>query len=78
MKKVNLQLRPYDALAILSFCREYINDSSKGIPELTAIHEAVNAYEQEIYKAISMNQLGDATLECHINYLTNRHPPKNP
>jgi hypothetical protein len=78
MKKVSLQLRPYDALAILSFCREYVNDSSKGISELTAIHEAVNAYEQELYKSTTMNQLEDAILESKINYLTNRHPPKTP
>jgi lipoate-protein ligase A len=76
MKKVNLELRPYTALAIVKFCREFINDENKRDKRFAAIHESVQEYEDEVYKKISMNQLEDAILECMVNDLTERHPPK--
>lgn len=76
MSKVKLQLRPYTALGILSFMREYINKSNSNIQELAAIHEAVDEFEEEIGKNISTDQIEDARLEVRVNDITNRHPPK--
>lgn len=75
-KKVKLELRPYDALGILRFCREFINDDNKNDKRFTAIHESVKSFEDEIYKKINTDQLEDAILECKVNDLTDRHPPK--
>lgn len=77
VSKVKIELRPYDALAILTFCREYINDSNKHNPWFTAIHEAVSNYEEEIFNNLSTEQLADAKLECNVNYIADRHPPKS-
>lgn len=76
-KKVNIALRPYDALAIISFMREYINDSNRDWPELKAIHETVDAYEKEITEKISIDMIEDARLECKVNDISGRHPKKN-
>lgn len=72
--KVKLELRPYSALAILAFCREYVNDSNKDDSRIVALHEAVKEYEDEIYKKVSGAHLDDAILENKVNELTGRHP----
>ncbi len=76
MEKVKIELRPYDALHILAFLREFINDENKGIKQFSAIHECVNAFEIEVYKNCSMKMVGDAELELSINTLTQRIPKK--
>lgn len=75
-EKVNIRLRPFDALAILSFMREYVNESNKDEPLLSAIHETVDAYEKEVYKKIDYDQLEDACVECSVNYLAGRQPKR--
>ena len=74
--KVKLELRPYTALTILSFLREYINDENINNSRLAAIHESVKEYEDEIYKKISPQELEDAILENRVNDLAGRHPEK--
>ena len=72
--KVNIELRPYDALIIMSFLREYFNDSNKNVPEFASMHETVDNYEQEIYSKISLDHLDDAILESDVNMITGRSP----
>lgn len=74
--KVKIELRPYTALAILKFCREFINDDNKDDSRFTAIHESVKEYEDEIYKRVTPAQLEDAILENRVNDVAKRHPPK--
>ena len=74
--KVKLELRPYTALAILVFCKEFINDENIDDERLVAIHESVKEYEDEIYKKISPQELEDAILENRVNDLAGRHPEK--
>lgn len=75
-RKVKIELRPYDALTILSFLREYINDENKNDPQFASIHETVNAYEKEIYEKVDVNMVEDAALESEVNRLTNRQPER--
>jgi len=75
-KQVNITLRPYDALAIMCFMREYINDSNRDWPELKAIHETVDAYEKQINEKVSIDMVEDARLECRVNDISGRHPKK--
>lgn len=74
MKKVKIELRPYDALSILSFCREYINDTTKNDRQFAAIQEAVENYEKEVVSKLTPSQLEDAKLERIVNDLAGRHP----
>ena len=66
MNKVKLELSPYNATAILKFCREYINDDVKDDYRFKAICDAVNEFEKEIYK-MSLDQLDDAIQENEVN-----------
>jgi hypothetical protein len=59
-KKIKIELSPYNALEILKFCREFINDENKGVPGLKGIHEAIGEYERQVYVNISEEQLEDA------------------
>ena len=56
-KKVIIELEPYNSIAILSFLREFINDETEGDYRFKAIHDAVDEYEQQIYKNVSEKQL---------------------
>ena len=73
-KNVTIELTPYDALAILKFCREFINDDTKGDYRFKAIEDAVNEYEKQIYKNVSSEQLDDAIAENQVNRLIGKWP----
>jgi hypothetical protein len=73
-KKVKLELTPYNALAIIKFCREFINEDNKDDYRFKAIHEAVDEYEKEIYKNVSIEQLDDAIAENKVNHLIGKWP----
>lgn len=75
-KKVTIELTPYDALAILKFCREFVNDDTKGDRRFKAIQDAVDEYENEIYKKLSIEQLDDAIAENEVNFLIGKWPYK--
>lgn len=75
-KKVTIELRPYDALSILAFCREYFNNSNRDVPQLAAIHETIDNYETEIRNKITSDHLADDSLECTVNDITGRHPER--
>ena len=73
-KKVIIELEPYNSIAILSFLREYINDESEGDYRFKAIQDAVDEYEQQIYKNVSEKQLEDAIAENEVNKLIGKWP----
>lgn len=75
-RKVKIELRPYDALVILSFLREYINEENRNIPEMAAIQETVDAYEKEIYKKVDLDMVEDASVENTVNRLCGRQPER--
>lgn len=73
-KNVLIELAPYDALAILAFCREYINDETKDDYRFKAIQDAVYNYEQQIYLKVGNDQLDDAIAENETNRLIGKWP----
>ncbi|MBP7400482.1 MAG: hypothetical protein KA954_12900 [Chitinophagales bacterium] len=72
--KVSIELTPYNALSILAFCREWINEDTKGWEKFKAINEAVDAYESEIYLKVNNDHLDDAEAENLLNELFGRCP----
>ncbi len=74
--KVKLELRPYTALGILKFLREFVNDENRDDHRLVALHENVDEYEKEVHAKVTVEMIEDALLECKINELTGRHPEK--
>lgn len=75
-QKVKIELTPYNALAILSFMREYINDENKHDPELKAIHESVDEFTKQIYTKMTMSQLNAGIFESKVNDMIGKHPVK--
>lgn len=74
--KVLIELRPYDAITIMAFLQEYINEDTKSMKGFQPINEAVDAFAKEVCKNMTEEQISDAALESDINNLTKRHPQK--
>lgn len=73
-QKISIELTPFQALAILAFMREFVNDENKEVAELAAIHEAVEAYEQEIYNKVTYEMMEDVEAENEVNFLLGKQP----
>lgn len=74
---IKIELNPYNAMAILSFLREYINDDIKDEPEFTAISNAVNEYELQVEKKITLEQINYARFENNVNQIIGTSPTRN-
>jgi hypothetical protein len=74
MTPVKIELTPYNAISILAFLREYINDDVKHEPQFKAISEAVDEYEKSIYRNMNMCQIVDAAAENQVNQLIGKSP----
>lgn len=72
MKKVTVNLTPYNALAILSLLKEF--DFER--PKLRAIREAAEEFEIELLKNISDEQMEDANRENAVNQMTGKSPKR--
>lgn len=68
--KVPIELTPYNALAILSFLREFEYDE----PHLKALGEAVQEFENSMCRGISVDQIEDAKAENQVNQLIGKSP----
>lgn len=75
MKKVNIELSPHDALAILSFLREYDEELNE-LPQCESLRTAINNYEQEVYK-MSDDQFNDGVAETRVYQLIGKAPSIN-
>lgn len=74
MKNVKIELTPYNAMSILAFLREFINEDNNDDPKFKAIHDAVDQYGSQITKNISMDQLDDYNAENQVNQLIGKSP----
>lgn len=74
--KVQVNLTPYNSLTILSFLREFIHAGMTDDYKLQAIKEAVEEYEEEVYKNMTNEQLSDAVSENSVNQLIGKSPKR--
>ncbi len=72
--KVTLELKPYNAMTILRFLREFVNEDLTDDYQFTAIREAVDEYEKQIYKKISIPMLDEVEVENEVNQLIGKSP----
>lgn len=77
VSSITIELSPYNAMAILSFLREYINDDVKDEPQFTAISNAVNEYELQVEKKITLEQINYARFENNVNQIIGTSPTRN-
>lgn len=74
--KVPLELNPYNAITVLSFCREFINEDTTNDYQFQAIAEAVDEFEQQLVRHLTDEQWDQINQENEINQLIGKVPPK--
>lgn len=74
--KVKIELEPYNALQLLAFLREFINDDNSDEYKFRAIHESVNEYESEIRKKVTNEQMDEVNAVNQINQLIGKSPKR--
>lgn len=72
--KVTISLTPHNALAILAFMCEFLNDENRSNPEFQAIHEALDEYQTSLTINITEEQIDDAVAEAQVNFLLGKSP----
>ncbi len=73
---VNLELNPYNAITILAFLRDFVNDDLADVYMFQAIREAVNEYESELAKKLTDDQWNEINMVNQINQLIGKSPQK--
>lgn len=74
--KVPIELRPYTAITILGFLREFVNDDLVGDYMFQALREAVDEYEQQVSRALTDEQLEEIRAENQVNQLIGKSPKR--
>lgn len=77
MEKIKIELHAYNAFAILSFLREFINENTRDKYGLKALQDAVNEYEWQVLNKSSLQQIEDAIVENKVNILIGKSPDVN-
>lgn len=72
--KVSIEMKPYNAIAVLSFCREFITDDTCNEYRLQAIKEAVDELEQQLARNLTDEQWEEIRAENQVNQLIGKSP----
>lgn len=72
--KVPLELKPYSAISILSFCREWINEDTADDYQFQAIREAVDELELQLARHLTEEQWEEIRAENQVNQLIGKSP----
>ena len=63
MQKINIELSPFEATALIAFCRANKNKMS----ELAGLSNAAQAFENAVIAVLNMEKLEDASAEFSVN-----------
>ncbi len=74
MAKVKIELEPYNAITILSFCREFVSEESCREYKLKAILEAVNELQTELAKRLTEEDWEEIHATNEVNQLIGKSP----
>lgn len=72
--KVPIEMKPYNALSILSFCREFVNDDLIKEYKNQALREAVDELEQQLARHLTDEQWEEVRAENQVNQLIGKSP----
>jgi len=76
MAKIKLELEPYNAITILSFCREFVTEESCQDYKLKAIFEAVHELETELSKRLTEKDWDEIHATNQVNQLIGKSPTR--
>lgn len=74
---VTINLKPYDAVSILAFCREFINADTPNDYNYSAIKEAVSSFESQLMDNLSEDNWKEIYFENELNQVIGKVPKKN-
>lgn len=74
--KVPIELSPYNAVSILAFCREFINDDTGDEYIFQAIKEAIDELESQLGRNLTDEHYDDIQAEGEVNRLIGKGPWK--
>ncbi len=75
--KVPLELKPYSAITILSFLREFVNEETCDEYRFQAIKEAVDELEMQLTRHLTDEHWQEIDAENKVNELIGKVPPVN-
>ena len=74
--KVPLEMKPYNAVSILAFCREFINEDLEDDYKFQSIKEAVNELEEQLAINLTDAQWDEINAENAVNQMIGKAPVK--
>lgn len=74
--KICIELRPYNVISILAFCREFINDDTCDEYKFKAIKDVVDELESELSKRITDEHWDEIDAENKVNQLIGKSPER--
>ena len=73
--KIRIEITPYNAISILSFCREFINEDTPNKYHFQAIREAVDELELQLGRILTDEHFEEIRDENELNKLIGKIPP---
>ena len=73
--KIRIEITPYNAISILSFCREFINEDTPNKYHFQAIMEAVDELELQLGRILTDEHFEEIRAENELNKLIGKIPP---
>ena len=73
--KIRIEITPYNAISILSFCREFINEDTPNKYHFQAIKEAVDELELQLGRILTDEHFEEIRAENELNKLIGKIPP---
>lgn len=67
-------MKPYNAMIILSFCREFINDDTCDEYRFQSIREAVDELEMQLGRNLTDKHWEEIDIENSVNQLIGKSP----
>lgn len=74
--KVSIEMKPYNAITVLSFCREFVNEDTCNEYRFQAIKEAVDELEQQLGRHLTDEQREEIRAEHQVNQLIGKSPAR--
>lgn len=74
--KVLIEMNPYNAISILSFCREFINEETCDDYKFQAIKEAVDELEFQLGRHLTDEHWEEINVENSVNQLIGKSPER--
>ena len=73
---VTIKMKPYNAMAVLSFCREFVNDDTCDEYRFQAIKEAVKELEDQLSARLTNEHWDEINAENQVNQLIGKSPER--